>query len=44
MGANMLIHKADIIFFKYGIRTELAKIRESLGLHPNGGSTGDVIV
>ena len=44
MGANLLIHKADIIFFKNGIRTELAKIRESLGMHQSGGSTRNVIV
>ena len=44
MGANLLIHKADIIFFKNGIRTELAEIREALGLQTGGTSTGEVIV
>ena len=42
MGANILIHKADIIFFKNGIRTELAAIRESLGLKTGDGPGGDV--
>jgi len=42
MGANLLIHKADIIFFKNGIRTELAEIRESLGLKTGDGPGGEV--
>ncbi|GIT38290.1 MAG: hypothetical protein Ct9H300mP7_2110 [Verrucomicrobiota bacterium] len=31
MGANLLIHKADIIFFKNGVRDELTDIRSKLG-------------
>jgi hypothetical protein len=42
MGANLLIHKADILFFKNGIRTELAEIRESLGLRSGDNPGGDV--
>ena len=32
----------DIIFFKNGIRTELAEIRESLGLKTGDGPGGEV--
>jgi hypothetical protein len=42
MGANLLIHKADITFFKNGIRDELAEIREKLGLQPGDTATGEV--
>ena len=31
MGANLLIHKADAIFFKTGLQTEIAQIRQQLG-------------
>lgn len=31
MGANLLIHKADVILFKTGIQQELAEIKEHLG-------------
>jgi 2-keto-3-deoxy-L-rhamnonate aldolase RhmA len=42
MGANLIIHKADIIFFKNGIRSELAEIRESLGLKTDDNTDGEV--
>lgn len=42
MGANLIIHKADAIFFKEGIRNELAEIRESLGMKPVGKMAGEV--
>ena len=42
MGANLIIHKADVIFFKEGMRTELAEIRESLGIKLARDITGDV--
>lgn len=42
MGANLIIHKADVIFFKEGIRTELAEIRESLGIKSTDSTVGDV--
>lgn len=42
MGANLLIHKADIIFFKNGIRAELAQIREELGIQSGKAKTDEV--
>jgi len=42
MGANLLIHKADIIFFKNGIRDELTEILEKLGIQPSDTATGEV--
>ena len=42
MGANLLIHKADIIFFKNGVRDEVADIRSKLGLQPSDTATGEV--
>ena len=32
LGANVLIHKADILFFKTGLTSELAEIRQRLGM------------
>ena len=31
MGANLLIHKADAIFFKTGLQKELAEIKRLTG-------------
>ena len=42
MGANLIIHKADIIFFKNGIRDELADIRSKLGLQSGDTATDEV--
>ena len=42
MGANLIIHKADVIFFKEGMRAELAEIRESLGMKSSGNTAEDV--
>ena len=42
IGANLLIHKADIIFFKNGVRDELTDIRSKLGLQPIDTATGEV--
>ena len=41
LGANALIHKADIIFFKEGLRAELAEIRQRLGISEQGSAGGD---
>ncbi|HIG30070.1 MAG TPA: aldolase [Verrucomicrobiales bacterium] len=32
MGANLIVHKADVIFFKDGINNELGELRERLGI------------
>lgn len=42
MGANMLIHKADIIFAATGLKNELAEIREKLGIESASQSANDV--
>lgn len=42
MGANLLIHKADVIFFRTGIQKELAEIRELVGDARDGNSGTDV--
>ena len=31
MGANFLVHKADVILFRTGLRKELVEIRELMG-------------
>jgi len=31
MGANFLIHKADAIYFRTGLKKELSEIRERMG-------------
>lgn len=43
MGANLLIHKADITFFQNGLREELSEIKNLLGLQSESGS-GDVTI
>ena len=42
IGANMLIHKADIIFATKGLKSELGEIRARLGLHSGPKSTSEV--
>jgi len=42
MGANMLIHKADIIFAATGLKNELAAIREKLGMQSVSESAANV--
>ena len=42
LGANALIHKADAIFFKTGLQTELAEIRDRLGISAKTDDAGDV--
>ena len=44
MGANLLIHKADIIFFRSGLRQELAEIRKHLGDSGPDRASGSVNV
>jgi len=44
MGANLLIHKADIILFKEGIRAELADIRERLGESPESNQSAAISI
>ncbi len=39
MGANLLIHKADVIFFRQGMMAEMSELRERLGLR--GPSSGE---
>ena len=42
MGANLLIHKADVMFFQTGLQTELAEIRSLLGQSKAPESSGEV--
>jgi 4-hydroxy-2-oxoheptanedioate aldolase len=42
LGANMLIHKADIIFAATGLKTELAAIREKLGMQSLSAAAANV--
>ncbi len=44
MGANLLIHKADIMFFRSGLRQELAEIRKHLGDSGPDRASGSVNV
>lgn len=42
MGANMLIHKSDVMYVANGLKTELAQIQAKLGLQSKVKSTKDV--
>ena len=42
MGANFLIHKADVIFFRTGLEEELAMLRQSGNGETNPESTGEI--
>ncbi len=42
MGANLLIHKADVTIFQNGLQKELGEIRTLLGYDPNNGATEDM--
>ncbi len=42
MGANLLIHKADVIFFRQGMMKEMGELRERLGIRSGGASDGGV--
>ena len=44
MGANMLIHKADVIFFRQGLQAEMEALRDRLGLRSRKQDEGDVAV
>ena len=44
MGANLLIHKADVILFRTGIQAELKEIREGLGDTRATGGAAEVSI
>lgn len=44
MGANMLVHKADLIFFRQGLQVEMEALRERLGLRSKKDDQGEVSV
>ena len=44
MGANLLIHKADVIFFRQGMMKEMGELRERLNLKSRDSSEGGVAI
>lgn len=42
LGANMLIHSADISLFQKHLRLELAAVKQAAGLQPHGSATSPV--
>lgn len=38
MGANLLIHKADVIFFRQGMMAEMGELRERLKIQRDEAS------
>ncbi len=44
MGANLLVHKADAIFFRTGLQKELAEIKELLGEAGPASEGGEVAI
>jgi len=44
MGANLLIHKADVIFFRQGMMKEMGELRERLNLKSRDASEGGVTI
>lgn len=43
MGANLLIHKADAIFFQQGITAEINELRKQLNLHKDAKNTSNSV-
>ena len=43
MGANLLIHKADAIFFQQGITAEVNEPRKQLNLHRDAKNTSNSV-
>lgn len=43
MGANLLIHKADAIFFQQGITAEISELRQQLGLFTEAKDTSNSV-
>lgn len=44
MGANLLIHKADVIFFRQGMMKEMGELRQRLNLKSQNSSESDVTI
>ena len=44
MGANFLIHKADAIYFRTGLKKEISEIRERMGDSIQGSNEGETAI